>query len=149
MVPVAATDTDRAVAVPPSWVLWLLRIAGAVLSAAMAAIHLYLWVDGYRDIPTIGLLFLLNAIGGGLLTLALLVAGRRLLGPVAVLGAVFTAGTLAALVISMTVGLFGVRETLQVPYVPSTLVVESLGTVVLAVLAGMLARSNWGWPRGH
>lgn len=142
-------DTDRAVAAPPRWVLWLLRIAGAVLSAAMAAIHLYLWVDGYRDLPTIGPLFLLNAIGGGLLTLALLVAGRRLLGPVAGLGALFTAGTLAALVISMTVGLFGVRETLQVPYVLSTLVVESLGTVVLVVLAVVLARPNWGWPRGH
>lgn len=137
-------DTEVSVRRQPVWVQWLLRVAGAILSAAMAGIHLYLWVDGYRDIPIIGLLFLLNAIGGGLLALALLVVTDRPLGLVAAVGAVFTAGTLAALIVSLTVGLFGLRETLQVPYVLSTLVVESLGTVVLAALAMTLAQPAWG-----
>ncbi|MDI5911889.1 MULTISPECIES: hypothetical protein [Streptomyces] len=42
----------------------ILRLAGAGLSAAMAAIHLSLWAEGYRDLATIGLLFLLNGVVG-------------------------------------------------------------------------------------
>ncbi|MFE9446268.1 hypothetical protein ACFYO2_46955 [Streptomyces sp. NPDC006602] len=36
----------------------VLRLAGAGLTAAMAAIHLSLWAEGYRDLATIGPLFL-------------------------------------------------------------------------------------------
>lgn len=54
--------------------LLALRLVGAGLTAAMAAIHLHLWAGGYQDLATIGVLFLLNAIGGGLLALALLAA---------------------------------------------------------------------------
>lgn len=132
---------------PPTWVQWLLRVAGAMLSAAMAGIHLYLWVEGYRDIPTIGLLFLLNGIGAGVLTVALLAVPGRLLGPLAALGALFTAGTLGALILSLTVGLFGFQEFPQVPLVTSTLAVESVGTVVLAALAATLARPTREWSR--
>ncbi len=55
----------------------VLRLLGAVLLAAMAGIHLYLWAAGYRDIPTIGPLFLLNVVAGGVLCLAVLAAPWR------------------------------------------------------------------------
>lgn len=115
--------------------LFLARLIAAGLTIAMGAIHLVLWFDGYRDIQVIGVLFLLNSIGAGLLTLALLAAPTRLLAIVAVLGAVFTAGTLGALVLSLTTGLFGYREILGIPVINITLVVESAGTLVLAGLA--------------
>jgi hypothetical protein len=113
-----------------------LRIAGAGLAVAMAWIHLYLWDDGgYRDIPKIGTLFLLNAIGGFLLALVLLVTPNRFLAVLAGLGALFTAGTLGGLVLSMTRGLYNVHETWATPWVTETVWVESAGTVVLALLA--------------
>ena len=116
-----------------------LRVVGAVLLAGMAAIHVYLYVNGYQGVPTIGLLFLLNGIGGSVLTIAVLAAPRRLLGIVALLGALFELGTLAALIASLAIpgGLFGFQESLQAFLVPTTLWVESAGVVVLAGLAGV------------
>lgn len=111
------------------------RIVGAGLTAAMGWIHLDLWVDGYREIPTIGTLFLLNGIGAALLAIALLGTPTRWLAAASGLGALFTAGTLAALIASLTVGVFGFVEYWEAPLVLSTVVVESAGTVVLAGLA--------------
>ncbi|MDQ4102170.1 MAG: hypothetical protein M3186_00060, partial [Actinomycetota bacterium] len=79
--------------------------------------------------------FLVNAIGAGLLGVALLVAPARLRSTVAAVTAVFTAGTLMGLILSLTVGLFGVQETLQTPLVPTTLIVESAGVLVLVFTA--------------
>ena len=116
-------------------ILWTGRIIGAGLLAAMAGIHVYLWGDGYREIATIGLLFLLNGIGGGVLALAVLFTPNRWLPLVAGLSALFTLGTLLALIVSLTVGLFGIQEQLQTPYVVTTIVVEAAGTVELTLLA--------------
>lgn len=112
----------------------LLRLTAVALTAAMAAIHLHLWADGYRDIETIGVLFLLNGIIGCALAAALLVAPARLLGAVAAATALFTAGTLGALVLSLTTGLFGFEESLDADLVVPTLAVETAGVVVLAGL---------------
>lgn len=116
-----------------------LRLVGAALLAGMAAIHVYLYLNGYQSVPTIGLLFLLNGIGGAILTIAVLAAPRRFLGVVALLGALFELGTLAALVASILVpgGLFGFQESTQAFLVPTTLWVESAGVVVLALLSGV------------
>jgi len=55
-----------------------LRAASAGLLAATAAIHLYLYLTGYRTIPTIGWLFLVQVIPAFLLTAALLVSRSRI-----------------------------------------------------------------------
>jgi hypothetical protein len=64
------------------WPTALLRAAGAGLLIATAAIHLDLYLTGYRTIPTIGWLFLLQVIAAFGLGLAVLaVPGRfRLAG---------------------------------------------------------------------
>lgn len=118
-----------------------LRLLGAGLTAAMAAIHLRLWATGYADLHVIGVLFLLNGIGGGLLALALVAAPARYLAAMAALGALFTAGTLAALVLGLTSGLFGFRETPDAEPVRPTLVVEAAGVVTLVALS-VLARGR-------
>jgi hypothetical protein len=118
------------------------QLLGVGLTGAMGWIHLQLWVDGYREVPVVGPLFLLNVIGAVLLTVALLAVPVRLLSVAAAVTAVFTAGTLAALIISLTVGLFGVRESLQTPLVPTTLIVESTGVLVLVLTAILGARSS-------
>ena len=116
-------------------VLVALRLVAAGCAVAMGAIHLDLWYDGYRDLETIGALFLLNAIGAGLLALSLLVTPTRFLPVLASLGALFTAGTLLALIVSLTRGLFGFEETLDANLVKPTLAVEAAGCVTLVALA--------------
>jgi hypothetical protein len=111
------------------------QLLGAGLTAAMGWIHLRLWLDGYQEIPVIGPLFLLNVIGAALLAVGLLAAPARLRGVTAAVAAGFTATTLAALLISLTVGLFGLHESLHTPLVAPTLIVESAGVVVLTLTA--------------
>ncbi|OIJ65287.1 hypothetical protein WN71_023660 [Streptomyces mangrovisoli] len=113
----------------------MLRVAGAGLTATMAAIHLRLWAEGYRGLSVIGPLFLINGIVGILLALALLATPARRLGLVAAGTSLFTAGTLGALVLSLTTGLFGFTESPDANLVRPTLYVETAGTVVTAVLA--------------
>ena len=115
------------------------RFLGTALTAAMGLIHGWLWFQGYREIPVIGTLFLINAGCSTALVAALLTVPARLRRAIAVLAALFTAQTLAALIVSLTVGLFGVHESLQTPLVPTTLIVESLGVLVLGLTA-LLAR---------
>jgi hypothetical protein len=130
---------DRRPAVAPPVVL-VLRILGAALLAAMAWIHLYLWNQGYSDIDVIGPAFLLNAIAGFVLAIGVLLAPRRLLGWVAAAGALLQAGTFGALMLSVTVGLFGFEETTAASLFWETVIVELCGTVVLAILAAVRAR---------
>lgn len=111
------------------------RAVGAALLTAMGGLHLHLWVHGYSELGLIGIMFLFNVIGSGLLALAVLLAPRRFLSPLAAPAAVFTLGTLLALVLSLTVSLFGFREDVHAALVPTTLTVESAGTLVLALLA--------------
>ena len=115
------------------------RVLGAALTAVRAWIHLDLWVGGYRDVPTIGVLFLLNGIGAVLLVLGLLTAPTRVLGTVSGAAALFTAGTLAGLIASLTVGVFGFQEYLGAPLVVTTIIVEAAGTVVLTALTATRA----------
>jgi hypothetical protein len=111
-------------------IVW--RVLSGLALLAMGGIHLYLVFDGVGGV--LGVLFVLNAIGGLLLAIAVLAASRGLLLLASVLGLLFMVGTLLALVLALTVGLFGITETLSFTLVPTTLVVESIGTVVLLVL---------------
>src|ERR1700750_1409552 len=71
----ARTDAGRAA---PGWPAVVLRVAGSGLLIATAAIHLDLYLTGYRTIPTIGWLFLLQVIAAFGLGLAVLAIPRRL-----------------------------------------------------------------------
>ncbi|MFC5993507.1 hypothetical protein ACFQE5_04665 [Pseudonocardia hispaniensis] len=114
------------------------RVLGALLLLAMGGIHLYLVFHGFSGL--VGTLFVLNAIGSLVLAVAMLVVPGRLLGLTSGLSALFMAGTLLALVLALTVGFLGVREQLGNQLVPTTLVVESVGTIVLALTAARASR---------
>ena len=85
----------------------VLRVTGAGLLAAIAAIHLDLYLTGYKTIPTIGWLFLLQVIAAFVLAAAVLATGNRI---VAALGAGFAVATLGGYLLSIWVGLFGFTE---------------------------------------
>jgi hypothetical protein len=55
-----------------------LRLAGAGLLIAAGAIHLDLYVTGYRSIPVIGWLFLFQVIAAFVLAVVVLASGSRL-----------------------------------------------------------------------
>ena len=119
----------------PAPLVLALRVLGAVLLAGTAAIHLRLWAQGYDSIAWIGPLFLVNAVSGFALCVAVLGTPRRLLFWPAAAGALLELGTLGALILSSTVGLFGfVESTAASLYWPSV-VVEAVGAVVLGSLA--------------
>jgi hypothetical protein len=84
-----------------------LRVVGAGLLAATGAIHLDLYLTGYRTIPTLGWLFLLQVIGAFGLAAAVLATGSRL---IAAAGAGFALSTLGGYLLSVWVGLFGYKE---------------------------------------
>jgi hypothetical protein len=111
------------------WIIaLLLRLAAVALLAVIGYIHLHLWQQGYRLIPTNGPLFLLDAVTAFVLAVALLAWPRPLVG---LLAAGFTASTLGALVISMSVGLFGLHESITGPFVVTSLVIESINVLLL------------------
>jgi hypothetical protein len=116
------------------------QVLSALLLLAMGAIHLYLTFNGVGG--TLGKLFVLNAIGGLVLAVAMVVLRGQLLLLASVASLLFMAGTLLALILALTVGLFSITETLDYQLVPTTLVVESVGTVVLLVTTAVLYRAT-------
>jgi hypothetical protein len=137
---VSATSTHPATTSGRSGALfWVLRLVGAVLLAAMGGIHLYLWLTGARS-GFIGPAFLLNTAAGFGLGFLLLVTPRRFLQWVAALGALVCLGTMGALILASTVGLFGFHESTEAPLFWQSIAVESVGVVVLAALAALAAR---------
>jgi hypothetical protein len=118
----------------PGTLIWTLRLLGAALLLAIAAIHLYLWQQGYDGIDVIGPAFLLQSVLGVGGALLLLITPLRWLHWVALLDLLFAAGSLGALLISTTVGLFGFVETTTATLWWETLWVEIAAIVVLGTL---------------
>src|SRR6201987_1095136 len=90
-----------------NWQQLGLRLAGAGLLAVTGAIHLGLYLTGYRSIPVSGPLFLLQVIAAFGLAAAVLVSGSRL---AAMAGAGFALSTLGGYLLSVSIGLFGFKE---------------------------------------
>jgi hypothetical protein len=112
----------------PSTHLNLLRMSCAALLAWIGYIHLHLWQEGYRQIPTDGPLFLLDAVAGFIFAAVLLAWPRPLAG---LLAAGYTAATLGALIISFTVGRFGFRESISASFVVQSLTIETITVLAL------------------
>ena len=121
-----------------SLMVW--QVLSALFLLAMGGIHLYLALTDVSGV--LGVLFILNAVGALMLAIAMLVLRRRLLLVVCVLSVLFIAGTLLSLVLALTVGLFGIGETLNGQLVPTALVVESVGVVVLLVATALGIRGR-------
>ena len=114
----------------------MLRVAGAGLLIATGAIHLDLYLTGYRTIPTIGWLFLLQVIAAFGLGLAVLATGGRTVIAsrlAAAAGAGFALATLAGYLLSVWTGLFGFTEVRTT----AGIVVGVIDVAAFAVLAAL------------
>jgi hypothetical protein len=114
----------------------LLRLTCAALLAWIGYLHLHLWAEGYRHIPINGPLFLADGVAGFALAAALLAWPRPLSGLAA---AGYTAGTLGALLISLTVGLFGFKESISASYVTQSLTIETITLLALLTWTALAA----------
>ena len=115
---------------------------GAACTVYSGYVHLYLWGRQpypYRDIPTIGPLFLVQGVAAIIIGLMIIVSRR--LGALLV-GAGLLVVSVAALVIDVEVGMFGFKDSWAVPYATSTLYEEIVGAVLLLAAAGVLAWSG-------
>jgi len=121
-----------------------LRLAGAGLLIATGAIHLDLYLTGYRTIPTIGWLFLLQVIAAFVLGAGVLVLGSRL---AAAAGAGFALATLGGYLLSIWVGLFGFKEVRTTAGIVAG-VIEVVAFAVLAELALTPAAQRHGAGAG-
>lgn len=108
-------------------------LRGLVVLALLgaAAVHLDLWLAGYRNLETVGPLFMVNVIAGPVIAIAVL-AWRHWLPLLAAVG--FGAVTLGAFLLSRTVGLFGMQGT---PW--DTAAVLAAIAEVVCILGGLLA----------
>jgi hypothetical protein len=120
--------------------LWVMRILSAIVLLAVGGIHLFLVFDGVGGI--LGVSFVLNAIAGLVLALGMLFLRGRLLVITAVLSLLFVIATLAALLLALTVGLFGITESWDFTLVPETVIVESIRIVVLVIATLVAVRAQ-------
>jgi predicted lipoprotein with Yx(FWY)xxD motif len=120
-----------------------LRVTGGGLLVATGAIHLDLYLNGYRSIPTIGVLFLLQVITAFGLGGIVLATGSRL---AAAAGAVFAISTLGGYLLSLRFGLFGFREVRTGDGVAAALIEVSAFAVLAALALAPGTRSNVDSP---
>jgi hypothetical protein len=134
------------------------RLFGALSILAVGGVHLQQYAGAdYSVIPTVGTLFLLNAIGAGVVGLGLLLPFRAVLGDrggslavgmLAAAGVAIAVGSLVALFISETGTLFGFSEYGGFRSVIVVAVAtEAAATLILTPLAVFgIARALGGSP---
>jgi predicted lipoprotein with Yx(FWY)xxD motif len=114
-----------------------------MLLSVSAGIHLDLWLTGYRTIPTIGWLFLVQFIGGFTLAIAVLVTHSRL---AVAASAAFALSTLSAYLLAVWIGLFGFKEVRTRAGIAAGLIeVAAFATLALAAAAAGPAQESDGW----
>ncbi len=135
--PTEPSSIGRRLLASPGWPISIACWLGSVLLIASSAIHLHLWSTGYRHIPTIGPLFLLQGVAGIVMAVAVAVSRQAV---VTAVGALLALGTIGGLVLSVEIGLFGFRDSFSAPDATLSLVVEAAAFVVLAAasVAGLL-----------
>ena len=113
-----------------------------MLLSVSAGIHLDLYLTGYRTIPTIGWLFLVQFIGGFTLAIAVLVTHSRL---AVAASAAFALSTLSAYLLAVWIGLFGFKEVRTRAGIAAGLIeVAAFAVLALAAAAAGPARETDG-----
>jgi hypothetical protein len=120
-------------------------LGGALLIGA-GYIHFQLWGDkGYRHIPIIGPLFIMQSVSALILGLAAIFT-RRLL--IAIFGLGLAVLTVVGFLISVSHGVFGFQDSWLAPDAHLAFIVEATAAVVFLATIGLclLGRSAAGTP---
>lgn len=127
----------------PNWRRLLLRVAGAGLLVATAAIHLDLYLTGYRSIPTIGWLFLFQVIATFALGALVLARDNRLAFAG---GALLAVSTLGGYLLSLRISLFEFREVRTTVGIVAGIIEVAAFAVLAALALGASGRPEPGPP---
>jgi hypothetical protein len=140
-------------------ILRAMRLFGALAILAVGAVHLQQYIGAhYRAIPTIGTLFLLNAIASAIVGIGLLVPierelsarrGDALIGTLALAGVAIAIGSLAALFISESGTLSGFSESGYRAPIVVAIVSEAAALVLLGPVASLNLRRAVSRRRGE
>ncbi len=120
--------------------LRVMRILSAIVLIAAGGIHLFLVFDGTGGV--LGVLFVLNAVAGIILGVAMLALRGRLLELASGLSLLFIIASFLSLALALTVGLFGITVTWSFTLVPQTFVIEGIGILVLAATSALALRAR-------
>jgi hypothetical protein len=122
-----------------------MRRLGAISLLIVGAVHLQQYIgNDYSVLPTIGPLFLLNAIGAGIVAIGLLAPIERMLGDrradlavglLTVAALAIAVGSLVALFIAESQPLFGFMEDGYDTPILIAIVAEALTTILLVPVA--------------
>ncbi len=118
--------------------------AAAALVAVTAGVHFQQYVDFISEVPTVGVLFLLNAAGGAGLAVALLSTDRRLRALAALGSLGLVTGSLVSIAIALSGNFFGYSEpTLRLPIVIAMLAeLAAIPVLGLLLLRGPASRQR-------
>jgi hypothetical protein len=134
-----------------------MRFLGAFAILAVGAVHLQQYIGAdYRAIPTVGTLFLLNAIASAIVGIGLLAPIERVsparrgdaaIGMLALAAVAIAAGALVALFISESGSLFGFTESgyrtpIVVAIIAEAGTIALLGPVAMVSLARAFSRQQ-------
>jgi hypothetical protein len=109
-------------------------LVASALTIASGAIHLHLYTAGYRAIPTIGSLFIVQGVAA--IVVSLVASALRRVWT-ALLGAGLMVGTVAGFLISVNDGLFGFQDTFRGTNQISAFVVELAASALFLVAAAV------------
>jgi hypothetical protein len=125
--------------------LTTMRRLGAITLLIVGAVHLQQYIgNDYSVLPTIGPLFLLNAIGAGIVAIGLLAPIERMLGDrhahlatglLTVVALAIAVGSLVALFIAESQPLFGFMENGYDTPILIAIAAEALTTILLVPVA--------------
>lgn len=122
---------------------------GAVALLAVGGVHLQQYLTGYSVVPTIGALFVLNAIAAAVVAAGLLAPIGRLVGDrpahlatagLATAGAMIAVGALVALFVSESQPLFGFMEDGYSTPIVIAIAAEAITTILLVPVAAAQMR---------
>lgn len=137
------TTTDERKAVTANRAAsWALFIVDGGLLVASGIIHLHLWDIAYRHVPTLGPLFLVQAISALVIAVAI-VATRHILAVAA--GLALVAGTIVGFILARTVGIFGFQLTFSSGLANTVVIIEAVAVVTLSITGVLLWRRRGGY----
>jgi hypothetical protein len=132
----------------------IMRRLGALTLLVVGGVHLQQYLAGYQDVPTIGALFVLNAISAAVVAVGLLAPIERLFrdrradvtaGLLSAAGAMIAVGALVALFVSESQPLFGFMEDGYSTPIVIAIVSEAITAILLVpVAAASLRRAAAG-----
>lgn len=124
------------------------RLLAVALVVVIAGVHLQQYIDFISLVPTVGVLFLLNAAGGAGLAVALLSRDSRLRLLAAVGSIGLALGSLVSIAIAMSGSFFGYQEpTLRLPILIAIIAEAIVLPVLVPVVLGE-RRLALGTPAG-